>query len=89
MRNFIKAALVVSFLVPAISFAGDAPKAGRGLGCREDRREDRREDPREDRREDRCQDPREDRCEEAGREDRCEEAGREGRDAPGVQVINR
>ena len=32
MRNFIKAALVVSFLVPAISFAGDAPKAGAGSG---------------------------------------------------------
>ncbi|MEO8842818.1 MAG: hypothetical protein ABI591_06635 [Kofleriaceae bacterium] len=27
MRNFIKAVLVVSFLVPAVSFAGDAPKA--------------------------------------------------------------
>ena len=26
MRNFLKAALVVSFLVPAVSFAGDAPK---------------------------------------------------------------
>lgn len=26
MRNFIKAVLVVSFLVPAVSFAGDAPK---------------------------------------------------------------
>jgi hypothetical protein len=32
MRNFLKAALVVSFLVPAISFAGDAPKAGAGSG---------------------------------------------------------
>ena len=25
MRNFLKAALVVSFLVPGVSFAGDAP----------------------------------------------------------------
>jgi len=26
MRNFLKAALVVSFLAPAVAFAGDAPK---------------------------------------------------------------
>jgi hypothetical protein len=26
MRNFLKAALVVSLLTPAIAFAGDAPK---------------------------------------------------------------
>ena len=26
MKNILKAALVVSFLVPAVSFAGDAPK---------------------------------------------------------------